>query len=244
MLKNKVIAITGSEGLLGKSIVEELKKQSAIVISLDVQNENDIEGGKLYCDITSELSVLDTITKIQQHYNFIDGWVNNAYPRNSSWGMNIEDLSIEAWRENIDSHLNGYFLCCKHILSVMKAQKYGSVVNLASIYGFLGPDFTIYEGTEIVNPVGYSAIKGGIINLSRYLAAYYGPYNVKVNCVSPGGIYDNQDPLFVKNYEYKTPLKRMGSPEDISTVIRFLLTDDAKYITGQNIVVDGGWSIV
>ena len=244
MLQNKVIAVTGSEGLLGKSIVEELKKHRAIVISLDVHNENDIEGGKLYCDITSEPSVLDTITTIQQHYNCIDGWVNNAYPRNAFWGKMIEDLPIEAWRENVDNHLNGYFLCCKHVLGIMKLQNKGTLVNLASIYGFLGPDFTVYEGTDIVNPIGYSAIKGGIINLTRYLASYYGPNNVRVNSVSPGGIFDNQDPVFVEKYIHKTPMKRMGNPDDISPVIRFLMSEDSKYITGQNIVVDGGWSIV
>ena len=244
MLLNKVIAVTGSEGLLGKSIVEELKKHNAVVISLDLANQNDINNGKLYCDITNELSVIDTISLILQKYNRIDGWVNNAYPRNEYWGKLIEDLPVEAWRENVDSHLNGYFLCCKHVLGVMKSQQFGSIVNLASIYGFLAPDFSIYEGTNIVNPIGYSAIKGGIINLSRYLASYYGPKNIRVNCVSPGGIYDNQDPVFVEKYIHKTPMKRMGIPDDISPVICFLLSEGSKYITGQNIVVDGGWSIV
>ena len=243
ILNKSIIVITGSEGLLGRDIVRTLKKKS-IVVSLDICNENDIENGTLYCDITSESSVLHAISIILERYSRIDGWVNNAYPRNNFWGKRIEDLPIEAWRDNVDRHLNGYFLCCKHVLAIMKDQQFGSLVNLASIYGFLGPDFTVYEGTNIVNPVGYSAIKGGIINLTRYLASYYGPNNVRVNCVSPGGIFDNQDPVFVEKYIHKTPMKRMGNPDDISPVIRFLLSEDSKYITGQNIVVDGGWSIV
>jgi NAD(P)-dependent dehydrogenase (short-subunit alcohol dehydrogenase family) len=244
MLKDKVIVVTGSEGLLGRAIVQELKKNSAKVISLDVAFNGLESEDKIFCDITSEESVLNVISLIKSNYDKIDGWVNNAYPRNSFWGKKIEDLPVSAWRENVDNHLNGYFICCKHILALMKIQGTGSLINLASIYGFLGPDFSIYEGTDIVNPVGYSAIKGGILNLSRYLASYYGPYNVRVNCVSPGGIFDNQDPIFVEKYTNKTPMKRMGNPDDIAPVIKFLLSEDSKYITGQNIVVDGGWSIV
>ena len=126
----------------------------------------------------------------------------------------------------------------------MKENKNGSLINIASIYGMQAPDFSVYEGTSIDNPVGYAAIKGGIINLTRYLAAYYGRYNLRANCVSPGGIFDNQDPIFVKNYEKKVPLKRMGNADDIAPAVAFLLSDGAKYITGQNIAVDGGWSVI
>jgi NAD(P)-dependent dehydrogenase (short-subunit alcohol dehydrogenase family) len=126
----------------------------------------------------------------------------------------------------------------------MKKQGFGSLINMSSIYGINGPDFTIYEGTSIGNAVEYSAIKGGLVNLTKYLASYFGASGVRVNCVSPGGIYDNQDPIFVENYNKKVPLKRMGLPEDISPSIAFLLSDESKYITGHNLVVDGGWSIV
>ena len=126
----------------------------------------------------------------------------------------------------------------------MVKQKTGSVVNIASTYGIVAPDFTIYDGTEMTSPAAYAAIKGGIINMTKYFASYLGKHNVRFNCVSPGGIFDNQNPIFVANYEKKVPLKRMGKPVDIAPSISFLLSDDAGYITGHNLVVDGGWTII
>ena len=121
---------------------------------------------------------------------------------------------------------------------------YGSIINIASIYGVVGPDFTVYDKTSLTMPAGYSAIKGGLINLTRYMASYFGPNNIRVNCVSPGGIFDNQDINFVKNYMKKVPLGRMGLPEDIAPSVAFLLSDDSKYITGQNLIIDGGWTAI
>ena len=126
----------------------------------------------------------------------------------------------------------------------MKSQNSGSIINMGSIYGVVGNDFTIYEGTKLTSAAAYSAIKGGIINFTRYLASYFGKYNIRANCVSPGGIFDNQNEVFVKNYEHKVPMKRMGSPDDIAPSIAFLLSDDSKYITGQNLIIDGGWTII
>ena len=126
----------------------------------------------------------------------------------------------------------------------MKGQKYGSIVNIASIYGLVGPDFSIYEGTSMTMPAAYSAIKGGVINFTRYLASYYGSFDIRVNCVSPGGIFDKQSSSFVNNYESKVPLRRMGLPEDISPTVTFLLGQEASYITGQNIIIDGGWTAI
>jgi NAD(P)-dependent dehydrogenase (short-subunit alcohol dehydrogenase family) len=130
------------------------------------------------------------------------------------------------------------------ILEYMKTKEFGSLINMASIYGIQGPDFTVYEGTNMTNPVGYAAIKGGIINLTKYLASYYGQFKIRVNSVSPGGVFDNQPPAFVTNYEKKVPLKKMALPDDIAPSIVFLLSNEASYITGHNLIVDGGWSAV
>jgi len=243
-LNNKIIAITGGSGLLGTDMQTTLKDCGATIISLDIINPNNLSEGLLHCDITNENSVKTAIKLMIDKYQRVDGWINNAYPRTKDWGAPLEELPLESWKNNIDMHLNGYYLCSREILMQMKKQKFGSLINLSSIYGSLGPDFTIYEGTKITNPIGYSAIKGGIVNLSRYLAAYYGKDNVRVNCVSPGGIFDNQDKIFVTNYEKKVPMKRMGTPQDISPTIAFLLSDGASYITGQNIMIDGGWSAI
>jgi NAD(P)-dependent dehydrogenase (short-subunit alcohol dehydrogenase family) len=117
-------------------------------------------------------------------------------------------------------------------------------VNISSIYGSVGPDFTVYDGTEMTMPAAYAAIKGGVVNLTRYLAAYYGPYGVRINCVSPGGIFDQQPQSFVSAYEKKVPMRRMGIPEDIAAPVAFLLSDEAAYITGHNLMVDGGWTAI
>jgi NAD(P)-dependent dehydrogenase (short-subunit alcohol dehydrogenase family) len=115
---------------------------------------------------------------------------------------------------------------------------------MASVYGIVGPDFSIYENTTMTMPAAYSAIKGGIINLTRYLAAYLGPQKIRVNAISPGGIYDNQPANFVNNYNNKVPLRRMGNPDDIAPAVTFLLSDEAGYITGQNLAIDGGWTAI
>ena len=126
----------------------------------------------------------------------------------------------------------------------MIKQKNGSIINISSIYGSLAPDFTIYKGTNMTMPAAYSAIKGGINNFTKYLASYYGSKGIRVNSISPGGILDNQDKTFVRHYEEKVPLQRMGKPEDIAPSVSFLLSDDASYITGHNLLIDGGWSII
>ena len=140
--------------------------------------------------------------------------------------------------------LSRVFSISKLVLSHMKEKKRGSIVNIASIYGEVANDFNIYENTNINPPVAYSAIKGGLISFNRYLASYFAKFQIRSNCVSPGGVLDNQDPIFIKNYENKVPMGRMAKPDDIAPVISFLLSDDSKYITGQNILVDGGWTII
>jgi NAD(P)-dependent dehydrogenase (short-subunit alcohol dehydrogenase family) len=243
-LDQKIIVVTGGSGLLGKALMERISAEGGTVINGDMQGDANNAFAFIPLDITQEASITNFIQQVLDQYGRIDGWVNNAYPRTEDWGTHMEDAPLSSWKDNIDMHLNGYYACCKHALIQMKNQGYGSLVNMSSIYGMNGPDFTVYEGTEIINPVAYSAIKGGILNLSRYLASYYGKYQVRVNCVSPGGIFDHQPKPFVEAYSKKTPLKRMGTPEEIAPSICFLLSDEARYITGHNLVVDGGWSIV
>ena len=243
-LKNKIIIVTGGSGLLGTAFIKELKQQGGIVINADISCSKNLDKGEYYCDITQESTIVELINEITIKYGKIDGWVNNAYPRTKDWGNKLEDVKFKSWQKNIDIHLNGYFLCCQKVLELMKKQRSGSVVNMSSIYGMLGPDFSIYQKTGMTNPVAYAAIKGGLINLTKYLASYFGEYNVRVNCVSPGGVFDAQPKVFVENYEAKVPLKRMAKPKDIAPSVAFLLSDDASYITGHNLVVDGGWSII
>ncbi|PSL48945.1 NAD(P)-dependent dehydrogenase (short-subunit alcohol dehydrogenase family) [Chitinophaga niastensis] len=244
-LENKVIAVTGGEGQLGNEFVKYLRNEGAKVISIDRSLKNDLDLGVLYADITDVKSIKEVLDLILDRYGVIDGWVNNAYPRTADWGkVPFSEESMESFEQNVSWHLVGYVKCCQLVLNQMMKQKQGSLINVASIYGVTGPDFTIYEGTPMVNPSAYAAIKGGLINFTRYMAAYYGPYNVRVNCVSPGGIFNHQPEAFVQQYEHKVPLKRLGMPDDISPSIGFLLGDGSRYITGHNLIVDGGWTAI
>ena len=243
-LSGKVIVVTGGSGLIGRAIISDLLQNGATVFNADITEENISEENYIYCNVTDKVSVENAIALVLNKFDKIDGWINNAYPRTSDWGARFENITVESWKTNVDLQMNSIFICCQAVLEVMKKQKSGSIVNVSSIYGIVGPDFTLYDGTGMTMPAAYSAIKGGIVNFTRYLASYFGHLNVRINCVSPGGIFDNQNETFVFNYERKVPMKRMGIPEDISPAISFLMSNGSAYITGQNIIIDGGWTSI
>ncbi|MDQ5920532.1 MAG: hypothetical protein QG673_588 [Pseudomonadota bacterium] len=254
-LNKKIIVVTGGSGLLGSVICRALANYKATVIVADLNQDAGTELAKSICsdgfsakylsiDITSKASINELINSVASEYGGIDVWVNNAYPRTSDWGAKLEDIPIESWNKNVEMHLGGYFLCCQQVAQFMRYREYGNIINFASIYGMVGPDFSVYDGTNMTMPAAYSAIKGGIINFTRYLASYYGKYNVRVNSISPGGIFDNQPESFVKNYSKACVLGRMGMAYELCGPLVFLASDSSSYITGHNLVVDGGWTIV
>lgn len=243
-LKDKIILLTGGFGLLGKSILIKLQNEGAFVINADIVAKDTEDFSNMYLDITSEDSIQSLFLRIYNKFGRIDGVVNNAYPRTADWGNKFENIKFNSWKQNVDFQLNSYFLVSQTALKYMKENRSGSIVNISSIYGVVGPDFTLYDGTEMTMPAAYSAIKGGLINLTRYLASYFGPYNIRINCVSPGGVLDGQPQKFIDNYNLKVPMKRMANPDDISPSVAFLLSNDSTYITGQNLIVDGGWTCI
>ena len=243
-LTNKIIIVTGGSGLIGKELVADINRKGGKAINADIGVESDLKRGLLHLDITDVQSVDKGINSVVEEFGQIDGLVNNAYPRTKDWGTRFEDIDPASWRANVDMQLNGYFICCQRVLRIMSTRNSGSIVNIASIYGVVGNDFTLYEEYGGTSPAAYSAIKGGLINFTRYLASYYGRKGIRVNCISPGGIFDNQHPSFISRYEAKVPLGRLGNPEDIAPSVSFLLSDEAKYITGQNLIVDGGWTCI
>jgi NAD(P)-dependent dehydrogenase (short-subunit alcohol dehydrogenase family) len=244
ILKDKIIVVAGGSGLIGKAIIQDIQKKRGIAINADISVDTNLQENKLHMDVMNDYAVRQGIDLIIRQFGYIDGLVNSAYPHTSDWGNKFEDINPDSWRKNVDMQLNSCFVLCQKVLGYMTKRKSGSIVNIASIYGVVGNDFTVYEGTNLTSAAAYSAIKGGIINFTRYLASYFGKDNIRINCVSPGGIFDNQDPIFVKNYEHKVPLKRMGKPDDIAPAVSFLLSDEAKYITGHNLIVDGGWTAI
>jgi NAD(P)-dependent dehydrogenase (short-subunit alcohol dehydrogenase family) len=246
--KDKIALITGGLGLIGKEIVLGLTDFGASVCVADI-NERKNEGLKNLADVNfqpldimSDDSIHQTIEAVIRQFKKIDILVNCAYPRTDDWGARCENVSFDSWKTNVNSHLGGYFLCCQKVAERMKLQGGGSIINLASIYGIVAPDFSIYDGTSMTMPVAYSAIKGGLISFSKYMASYYAKHNIRVNCVSPGGVFDKQPASFIEKYAAKTPLGRMGTPEDIVGAVLYLASDASLYVTGHNLIIDGGWT--
>lgn len=242
-IKNKVILVVGGSGLIGENIIKEIKSNQGIPINLDINTKNPIcETFKT--DICSEKGISSSIEKVLIKYERIDGLVNSAYPRTNDWNTSFENVSSDSFTKNLNNQLSSIFSITKLVSKIMIKQRSGSIVNISSIYGSIGFDRNLYDSTKINLPVAYSAIKGGLNSLNRYFASFFGEYNIRCNCVSPGGIFNNQEAKFVNKYEKKVPLGRMGYSEDVSPLVVFLLSDKSSYITGQNIFVDGGLTII
>jgi NAD(P)-dependent dehydrogenase (short-subunit alcohol dehydrogenase family) len=259
-IRKKTIVLTGSVGFLGSQYADFLSSAGANVVLVDL---NDSKNKKLEqklahkyntkpmslnCDITDENAVKNMKNQILEKFDKIDGLVNNAvfHPReeNKNRLMPFESFPLELWNDAISVDLNGAFLCCREIGSVMKKQKNGTIVNISSIYGLTGTDQRIYGNSKLNSPVSYAVTKGAIVNLTRYLAAYWQNTNVRVNTLSLGGVRDNSymQSEFIKNYSKKTILGRMAEKSEYNGSLLFLLSDASSYMTGSNLIIDGGWT--
>lgn len=249
-LAGKTAVVTGGCGLIGAAVAMALVESGATVIAADIDCERGraLSGstgcGFVRLDIGSEASVRAAFRKAVKKYGRVHILVNSAYPRTKDWGQKTGKAALGSWKKNVNSHLGGYFLMSRLACEDMKAKGGGSVISIGSVYGVVGPDFSLYSGTDMTMPEAYPAIKAGILGYTRYLAACYGEHNVRVNAVSPGGVHDCQPASFVKRYSARVPLKRMAAPGDISGAVVFLASGAAGYITGQNIIVDGGFTSI
>lgn len=252
-LKGKVVVVTGGTGLIGRELCRGFAQCGSHVViasrgsDMGLELQAELTGsGWSACfqplDISSQRDVERLLEEVMASFGRIDVWVNSAFPRTAEWLKNVEEVSFESIRENVSLHLDGYFLCTQQAARRMREKGGGSIVNIGSIYGLVGPNFSIYEGTAMTCAPAYPLIKGGIIAMTRYFATYYAKHRVRVNCICPGGIFDNQDPLFVERYENLVPMGRMGTPGDVVGPTIFLASDMSAYMTGQCLAVDGGWT--
>mgnify|MGYP001428927620 FL=1 len=201
---------------------------------------------QIVSDISNYSKIEKTLNQIKKNHFIPDVFINCSYPKTPDWkNTNFKKVKYKYLKENIEINLNSYIWFGKLFADLMKKNKInGSIIQLSSIYGFLGQDGLLYKNTEINESLVYPAIKGAIINSVRSMAAYYGPKKIRVNCISPGGIYDGHSKLFLKKYNDKTPMRRMCRADDIAYAALFLASDASSYITGTNLVVDGGFSII
>ena len=250
-IKSKIVIITGGYGYLGKSMANILLEHGAIVYILArTKSKFDLEFSKqlsvyfLETDLESIKSIDNSIHRIGKKEGKIDVLINNAYYGASN---HPEKMTSQEFRRGVDGGLNQFYDCIRASIEYLKLSKNGKIINIASMYGMVVPDLNIYkEREEFLNPPNYGVSKAGVIHLSKYYAMYLGKYNINVNSISPGPFPSEdvqKDKEFIKRLENKTKLKRIGNPEDLQGLILLLSSSMSSYITGQNIAIDGGWTI-
>lgn len=256
-LDNKIAIITGGYGYLGKYFTEALLEAGSTVIiaGRDLEKcKNIIKEMKeknseysiecLEIDISNTESIKKCFKKAYMKFKKIDILVNNAVYSKSN---TLEDMTDEEWNYGIDGTLSSTFRCVREVTPYMKKQKEGNIVNISSMYGMVSPDFKIYKNDlKLSNPPNYGAAKSGVIQLTKYCAVYLAKYGIRVNCISPGPFpsYDVQkNEEFVDRLSSKVPIGRIGKPGELKGALIFLASEASSYITGHNLMVDGGWTI-
>ena len=256
-LKNRVALITGGAGHIGFAMAEALAELGAAVAILDNKEECcrnragqlresfDVDAVALEIDLSDDNQIQRIPREIESHFGRLDILVNCAALVGTSalkgWAVPFEQQQSQAWRLAFEVNLTAAFLLSQGCAPLLRASGHGSIVNIASIYGLVGPDLSIYAGTSMANPAAYGASKAGLLQLTRYLATVLAP-DIRVNAITPGGVARNQPESFVKEYVRRTPLRRMAVEEDFKGAVAYLASDLSAYVTGQNLIVDGGWT--
>ncbi len=253
-LKGKVAVITGGAGLLGPEIGTAFAEAGAQVVLVDRDESKGLKALKrvpkklkskvvfLSADVADKAAVQELFKQVTHSFKQVDILVNAAIGIGKNHFGPMENYSWDDWNHVMKITVGGTFLCSQTVAEIMKKQKSGVIINFGSIYGVVGADQRIYGDSGINSPAVYAASKGAIINLTRYLAVYLAPYGIRVNSVSPGGVWNNQPENFVKKYSERTPLGRMLKKEELPAAILFLASSASSHVTGHNLMVDGGWT--
>jgi NAD(P)-dependent dehydrogenase (short-subunit alcohol dehydrogenase family) len=257
-LKGRRALVTGAVGGIGQEIALTIAELGGDLLLVDIPNSNyelikekisskyTINIKCIDCNLEDEKSRQALINQINNDKKNLNIIINNAAFVGESnlqgWVTDFENQSVETWKRALEVNLTSVFHLSQGLAKKLKTSGHASIINMASIYGVSGPDYSLYKGTEMGNPAAYSASKGGLIQLTKWLSTTIAP-DIRVNAISPGGVFRHQPELFVKRYQQKTPLARMAIEEDFKGIIAYLASDLSSYVTGQNIIVDGGWSV-
>lgn len=267
-LKNKIIIVTGGAGLLGEMHAEAILEAEGTPIILDMNQERidevvqrlkdkykkELSG--YTCDITKKEKIEEILNIVLKNYGRLDGLVNNAAnnpkigkDQNSKTLERFENMSLDFWNKDIEVGLTGTFLCCQVFGNYMASKKTGVILNFASDLAVIAPDQRLYrqeglaEDSQPVKPVTYSVVKTGVLGLTRYLSTYWAENNVRVNSISPGGVFNGQDEVFLGRVSERIPLGRMANRDEYKSSVVYLLSEASSYMTGANLVIDGGRSV-
>ncbi len=253
MLEGKRILVVGAGGLLGRKIVSAIICSGGEVVAADIgKNKASYSLKEDGLDLKDEkLSIINldicNEKEVKKYFGSevkLDGAVNASYPRSVAYGKKLFDVSLSDFNENVSLHLGSAFLFSQQCAVYFTNNSLPfSLVNIASVYGVVAPKFEMYDGTEMTMPVEYSAIKSAILHLNKYISSYVKNSHFRVNAVSPGGLLDGQNIDFVNSYNALSRGKGMLDPQDIVGSIIFLLSDNSRYVTGQNIGVEDGFSL-
>ena len=262
-IKEKIIAIIGATGILGTEYVKYLASLGATIIigdinlnrCKDLSKEINAFGSKSFpikIDNTDETSIINFFAEINKHFNRLDVLINNALVKPEGYYAPFEKYSKKTLKEVIDGNLIGVTLACREACKLFLTQGSGIIINVASIYGITAADQRLYEGVNNIYypdekfslPVSYAISKAGVVQLTKYLASYYREKDIRVNCLTPGGVFDDHDDTFNENYSYRTTLGRMAEKDEYNGAILFLCSNASSYMSGANLVVDGGWTAI
>lgn len=261
-LNGKTVVVTGGAGLIGREFVKAIAKSGGRGIIADINFERALQVTKelkrelgmnvedsfveaAELDIKNKISIEKLIEGLCSKFGKIDALVNCAYPRNANYGRKFFEVEYKDFCENVSENLGGYFLCSQCFAKYFTEEADGgNIINIASIYGVIAPRFEIYEGTSVATmPVEYAAIKSGLIHMTKYLAKYLKGKKIRVNCISPGGVEDQQSEDFKGYYSNLCCNDGMLKASDLSGTLLFLLSDMSRSINGQNIIVDNGFTL-
>lgn len=260
-LDDKIIVVTGGTGILGKLYCRRLSEAGAKVIIADLdagkcekladditKDTGNTAIGRAV-DLSNEQSVISWAKGIINEFKYIDVLINNAATKSSNFFAPLENYSLEDWNKVMAVNVTGIFLSSREIGKIMAERGSGNIINISSIYGVVGPDQRIYEGSwyeemggAINTPLIYSATKGAVVAMTRYMATYWGAKGVRTNTLTPGGVSSGQNETFDEKYSEKVPLGRMAKADEMVGALLFLASDASSYMNGQNIIIDGGWT--